>query len=110
MGALDVSRQAPNVKKMKMLGAEVVPVHSGNKTLKDATNEAYLFKRDKSMKSKRILHSYSVMSAASAGKDSFMNANRNSNRISNRVSGDYDAPLSIVDTDPLEELKLEEEE
>ena len=40
MGALDVSRQAPNVKKMKMLGAEVVPVNSGNKTLKDATNEA----------------------------------------------------------------------
>jgi tryptophan synthase beta chain len=40
MGALDVSRQAPNVKKMKMLGAEVVPVYSGNKTLKDATNEA----------------------------------------------------------------------
>jgi len=40
MGALDVQRQAPNVKKMKMLGAEVVPVHSGNKTLKDATNEA----------------------------------------------------------------------
>lgn len=40
MGALDVSRQAPNVKKMKMLGAEVVPVHSGNQTLKDATNEA----------------------------------------------------------------------
>jgi tryptophan synthase beta chain len=40
MGALDVERQAPNVKKMKMLGAEVVPVHSGNKTLKDATNEA----------------------------------------------------------------------
>ena len=40
MGALDVSRQAPNVKKMKMLGAKVVPVHSGNKTLKDATNEA----------------------------------------------------------------------
>ncbi len=40
MGALDVSRQAPNVKKMKMLGAEVVPVQSGNKTLKDATNEA----------------------------------------------------------------------
>ncbi len=39
MGALDVSRQAPNVKKMKMLGAEVIPVHSGNKTLKDATNE-----------------------------------------------------------------------
>ncbi|MFH0758848.1 MAG: tryptophan synthase subunit beta [Bacteroidota bacterium] len=40
MGALDVERQAPNVKKMQMLGAEVVPVHSGNKTLKDATNEA----------------------------------------------------------------------
>lgn len=40
MGALDVKRQAPNVKKMKMLGAEVVPVYSGNQTLKDATNEA----------------------------------------------------------------------
>jgi len=40
MGDLDVRRQAPNVKKMKMLGAEVIPVHSGNKTLKDATNEA----------------------------------------------------------------------
>ncbi len=40
MGALDVERQAPNVKKMRMLGAEVVPVNSGNKTLKDATNEA----------------------------------------------------------------------
>lgn len=40
MGALDVERQAPNVKKMKMLGAEVIPVQSGNKTLKDATNEA----------------------------------------------------------------------
>ena len=40
MGALDVERQAPNVKKMKMLGAQVIPVHSGNKTLKDATNEA----------------------------------------------------------------------
>jgi tryptophan synthase beta chain len=40
MGKLDVDRQAPNVAKMKMLGAEVVPVHSGNKTLKDATNEA----------------------------------------------------------------------
>jgi tryptophan synthase beta chain len=40
MGALDVERQAPNVKKMKMLGAEVRSVHSGNKTLKDATNEA----------------------------------------------------------------------
>lgn len=40
MGALDTARQAPNVEKMKMLGAEVRPVHSGNKTLKDATNEA----------------------------------------------------------------------
>jgi tryptophan synthase beta chain len=41
MGALDVARQAPNVAKMKMLGATVVPVESGNKTLKDATNEAF---------------------------------------------------------------------
>ncbi len=40
MGALDMQRQAPNVKKMRMLGATVVPVESGNKTLKDATNEA----------------------------------------------------------------------
>ncbi len=40
MGALDVERQAPNVRKMQMLGAEVRPVYSGNKTLKDATNEA----------------------------------------------------------------------
>jgi tryptophan synthase beta chain len=40
MGALDVARQAPNVARMKMLGAKVVPVHSGSKTLKDATNEA----------------------------------------------------------------------
>ena len=40
MGAVDVARQSPNVEKMKMLGAEVRPVHSGNKTLKDATNEA----------------------------------------------------------------------
>jgi tryptophan synthase beta chain len=40
MGALDVARQSPNVEKMKMLGAEVRPVNSGNKTLKDATNEA----------------------------------------------------------------------
>ncbi|MFV0440632.1 MAG: tryptophan synthase subunit beta [Lachnospirales bacterium] len=40
MGALDVERQAPNVKKMRMLGAEVIPAESGNKTLKDATNEA----------------------------------------------------------------------
>ena len=40
MGALDVQRQRPNVEKMKMLGAQVVAVQSGNKTLKDATNEA----------------------------------------------------------------------
>lgn len=40
MGDMDVERQQPNVLKMKMLGAKVVPVHSGNKTLKDATNEA----------------------------------------------------------------------
>ena len=40
MGALDVSRQSPNVLRMQMLGAEVVPVESGNKTLKDATNGA----------------------------------------------------------------------
>ena len=40
MGALDVERQAVNVERMRMLGAEVMPVYSGNKTLKDATNEA----------------------------------------------------------------------
>ena len=40
MGETDVQRQRVNVEKMKMLGATVVPVHSGNKTLKDATNEA----------------------------------------------------------------------
>ena len=40
MGATDVARQQPNVERMKMLGAKVEPVHSGNKTLKDATNEA----------------------------------------------------------------------
>ncbi|MCB0346187.1 MAG: tryptophan synthase subunit beta [Bdellovibrionales bacterium] len=40
MGAMDVERQAPNVARMKMMGAQVVPVHSGSKTLKDATNEA----------------------------------------------------------------------
>ncbi len=40
MGAVDVERQAPNVARMKMLGAEVIPVESGSKTLKDATNEA----------------------------------------------------------------------
>lgn len=40
MGEIDVQRQATNVQRMKMLGAEVVPVFSGSKTLKDATNEA----------------------------------------------------------------------
>lgn len=40
MGAVDMERQALNVYKMKLLGAEVRPVHSGSKTLKDATNEA----------------------------------------------------------------------
>jgi tryptophan synthase beta chain len=40
MGKLDVERQTPNVLRMKMLGAEVIPVTSGNMTLKDATNEA----------------------------------------------------------------------
>ena len=40
MGETDVRRQHINVEKMKMLGATVVPVSSGNKTLKDATNEA----------------------------------------------------------------------
>src|SRR5436190_5304213 len=40
MGAVDVERQKPNVFRMQMLGAEVVPVQSGSKTLKDAMNEA----------------------------------------------------------------------
>jgi tryptophan synthase beta chain len=40
MGAVDVERQKPNVFRMKMLGAEVIPVQSGTKTLKDAMNEA----------------------------------------------------------------------
>ena len=40
MGAVDVARQQPNVFRMKLLGAEVVPVESGAKTLKDAMNEA----------------------------------------------------------------------
>ncbi|MFA7227295.1 MAG: tryptophan synthase subunit beta [Dysgonamonadaceae bacterium] len=40
MGKTDVERQLPNVKKMEMLGATVIPVTSGNMTLKDATNEA----------------------------------------------------------------------
>jgi len=40
MGAVDIERQAINVFRMKLLGAKVVPVHSGSKTLKDALNEA----------------------------------------------------------------------
>jgi tryptophan synthase beta subunit len=40
MGEKDIERQAPNVQRMKMLGAEVRPATSGSKTLKDATNEA----------------------------------------------------------------------
>ncbi len=40
MGEIDIKRQAPNVARMKMLGAEVRPATSGSKTLKDATNEA----------------------------------------------------------------------
>jgi tryptophan synthase beta chain len=40
MGARDIERQAPNVARMKMLGAKVVPAISGSQTLKDATNEA----------------------------------------------------------------------
>ncbi len=40
MGSADIERQAPNVYRMKLLGAEVVPVDSGSKTLKDALNEA----------------------------------------------------------------------
>lgn len=40
MGEVDIARQAPNVARMKMLGAKVVPAMSGSKTLKDATNEA----------------------------------------------------------------------
>ncbi len=40
MGAEDVERQKMNVFRMKLLGAEVIPVHSGSKTLKDAINEA----------------------------------------------------------------------
>ncbi|WP_370397826.1 tryptophan synthase subunit beta [Tenacibaculum dicentrarchi] len=40
MGEKDIARQAPNVARMKMLGAKVVPALSGSKTLKDATNEA----------------------------------------------------------------------
>ncbi|WP_029035587.1 tryptophan synthase subunit beta [Salinimicrobium terrae] len=40
MGEIDIKRQAPNVARMKMLGAKVVPAKSGSRTLKDATNEA----------------------------------------------------------------------
>ena len=40
MGAIDIERQAPNVQRMQMLGAQVVPAISGSQTLKDATNEA----------------------------------------------------------------------
>jgi tryptophan synthase beta chain len=40
MGATDMERQRPNVERMKLLGAEVIPVHSGTATLKDAINEA----------------------------------------------------------------------
>lgn len=40
MGEIDIQRQAPNVARMKMLGAKVVPALSGSRTLKDATNEA----------------------------------------------------------------------
>ncbi len=40
MGEIDIARQAPNVARMKMLGATVIPVLSGSRTLKDATNEA----------------------------------------------------------------------
>lgn len=40
MGAIDIERQAPNVARMKMMGAQVIAAESGSKTLKDATNEA----------------------------------------------------------------------
>lgn len=40
MGEVDIARQAPNVARMKLLGATVIPARSGSKTLKDATNEA----------------------------------------------------------------------
>ncbi len=40
MGEIDIARQAPNVARMRMLGATVIPATSGSKTLKDATNEA----------------------------------------------------------------------
>ena len=40
MGEIDIARQAPNVARMKMMGAKVIPATSGSRTLKDATNEA----------------------------------------------------------------------
>ncbi|WP_075344400.1 tryptophan synthase subunit beta [Tenacibaculum agarivorans] len=40
MGEVDIERQAPNVARMRMLGAKIIPATSGSKTLKDATNEA----------------------------------------------------------------------
>ena len=40
MGKLDIARQAPNVQRMELMGAEVIPVTSGSQTLKDATSEA----------------------------------------------------------------------
>src|SRR5262249_6815417 len=40
MGSVDMARQKPNVFRMKLLGAEVIPVDSGSKTLKDAINDA----------------------------------------------------------------------
>lgn len=40
MGAVDIERQAPNVARMKMMGAKVIAAESGSRTLKDATNEA----------------------------------------------------------------------
>ncbi|MDP3556621.1 MAG: tryptophan synthase subunit beta [Bacteroidota bacterium] len=40
MGEVDIERQAPNVSRIKMLGAKIIPACSGTKTLKDATNEA----------------------------------------------------------------------
>ena len=40
MGEVDIARQSLNVFRMRLLGAEVIPVHSGSRTLKDATNEA----------------------------------------------------------------------
>ena len=45
MGSEDVKRQAQNVYRMKLLGASVVPVESGSKTLKDALNEAMIVDR-----------------------------------------------------------------